>query len=213
MQALFRHIEAERELRRRRRQAEVETRGGQGVEATAEWQPSGSAVGSKVSGVSRLSGIFARRWWWVGAVGVLVVGFVVVLAVWGVGVGRSSNRSEQTAAVKAGREGRKSPSGRQVPGDKGVVYVEWPEGERADARLEVDGRVEEIQRVVDPSSPGRLRLELRPGAHRLWFARRGFAPVEHQVAVAAGQQLTLRLIWVPVPGGVVEGERPAPPPS
>jgi hypothetical protein len=71
----------------------------------------------------------------------------------------------------------------------GALEVQWPEEERRDGVLEVDGN------RVDVASSQELVFRLPMGKHELRFVRPGYEPYEVTMGVTTGMTTTVRPIW------------------
>lgn len=74
---------------------------------------------------------------------------------------------------------------------KTVLIVDWPEAERAAARLEVDGRAVNVPRT------GAIRLRGTPGRRRATIDRDGFEPVTGEWELSRGAEATFQPVWKP----------------
>jgi len=206
LQAFFVHLEQEQAEAKRVRE---ETDASDVLQATqvragsADRSRPGSFTGSIAEKVKR------RPWIWAGGVAVVVLLLGVLVVMWPKGAGKRTAQSEMQQQAARGVASQQAsgtpaqsaectlPTGQA--GNLATLQIQWPQEERSDAQLEVDGKAIDLAKVVDEDDPNRLRLELQPGQHRLWIVRRGFVPVEQQVALSAGQQLAIRPEWMPAP--------------
>jgi len=73
--------------------------------------------------------------------------------------------------------------------EEGTVAVQWPDDERPEGTLEVDGK-----RV--PLAPGELlTVGLPTGMHQVVCTRPGYKPYDVTIAVTAGKTSTVRPVW------------------
>ena len=89
------------------------------------------------------------------------------------------------------------------------LLIQWPEAEQQDAKLEIDGRPVDLAGAGIQSDQAHLKIPTDPGSHKIWIARRGFAPYEVQVAISEGQSLEITPEWQAAPG-LVEAAEPGP---
>src|SRR3990172_6486546 len=89
---------------------------------------------------------------------------------------------EEVEGVKARQE--KSLAADRPTADEPLAYLvlQWPERERADARLEIDGQPRDLSGPQIESGPEEIKIAVRPGLHKVWIGRRGFEPIEDLVA-------------------------------
>lgn len=63
---------------------------------------------------------------------------------------------------------------------EGTLALDWPEADRSNAKLTVDGRT----MTVNPTGP--VEVALKPGSHRVAIMRRSYEPVNVEIEVPAG---------------------------
>ncbi|MBM4003232.1 MAG: trypsin-like serine protease [Planctomycetes bacterium] len=70
------------------------------------------------------------------------------------------------------------------------LVLDWPERDRTgDAAIDLDGR-----KIAIPST-GEIRVELRPGKHRLVLKRRGYPQIEWSFAAEPGKTIAYKPVW------------------
>ena len=150
---------------------------------------------------------------WLGYAAMGAVALLVVVA-WGVW---SANRqADQQPAEGDKRVARQSePPGPEATPTKprpttGQLILPWPAGQRGDARLEIDDHRRDVSELAGPTDSQTLRVELKPGRHKVWIARRGFEPFEQTVTIEAGKSATVTPEWKSVPEVAVV-PKPQPP--
>jgi serine/threonine protein kinase len=79
------------------------------------------------------------------------------------------------------------------------LALQWPPAERSDTQLQIDGRVHDPAQLVVPNAQDQLGIELKPGAHQVRIARRGFEPFEQTVELVEGKTSEVRPVWKPLP--------------
>lgn len=78
------------------------------------------------------------------------------------------------------------------------VVIEWPESQRANASIKVDGD------AVELPAAGEVRVYLPPQAsqHRIELTRKGFQPIDFRRLSKAGEeQLPFKAEWIPIVAG------------
>jgi hypothetical protein len=145
---------------------------------------------------------------WLG-IGGGIVALVLLLAL-GLSLfgGGGSEQHKGREVAQAGQKKGKTTDAARPANEQVETYllIQWPEPERRDAKLEIDGRPVELAGGDIDSDQGHLRIPTEAGSHRIWIARRGFAPYEVQVAVSEGQSLEITPEWNAAPGLVGETE-------
>ncbi|MFC1597236.1 protein kinase, partial [Planctomycetota bacterium] len=144
------------------------------------------------------------------AIGGGIVAAVLILVVSFALLGRGGPEQDKGREVAQGEQKKdKLPETSQPTTDQSetCLLIQWPESERGDAKLEIDGVSLDLLSSDIQSDQKHLKIPTDPGSHRIWIARRGFAPYEVQVAVNAGQDLEIKPEWEPAPG-LAEGPEP-----
>ncbi len=76
----------------------------------------------------------------------------------------------------------------------GVLVLDWPDGDRPQAALSIDGRREMF------AQSGELKFTLSAGTHRVFIQRRGYEPFEAEVTLAGGGTQRVSPQWNAVAG-------------
>jgi S1-C subfamily serine protease len=111
-------------------------------------------------------------------------GGVALLAVIGL-IAALTSAGTNTAINK---ETEKKASKAQGPG---TLVLDWPEGERGDAALTIDGEAKSVP------TEGPISFKLKPRQHTVGILRKGFEPVRGQVEVAKGATARFQPQWKP----------------
>jgi len=151
---------------------------------------------------------------WLG-IGGGIVAAVLILAVSFALLGRGGPEQKESPKVTQTEDDeKKPPETARLTTDQSetCLLIQWPESERGDAKLEIDGRPFDLAGADIQSDQKHLKIPTDPGSHRIWIARRGFAPYEVQVAISEGQSLEMKPEWQAAPG-LVERAEPGPEPS
>ena len=75
------------------------------------------------------------------------------------------------------------------------AVIRWPEDQRIDTRLEIDGEVRDLKDPTIEATPEHVKVPLEAGPHKLWIARRGLVPFEQQFTVVDGEDLIVDVVW------------------
>ncbi|MHC4177634.1 MAG: hypothetical protein ACYSWU_09010, partial [Planctomycetota bacterium] len=73
--------------------------------------------------------------------------------------------------------------------EQSVLVLKWPEGERKDAAVFIDGRPQKLPRS------GPVEYPLKPGAHRIVMLRIGYEQEETRISLKAGQRRGYSPVW------------------
>jgi len=143
-------------------------------------------------------------------VGSLAVGAVVMIGLVGYlltrpageasdSVAGDSSRTRNRAAGfhRTGHKNDSAPVSASVPAidfqfnaeNRGTLVLNWPEADRSDSIINVDGARREV------ASAGPLEIPLAIGQHRVVLQRRGYRPIEFKVAVEKGQEVRHDVSW------------------
>lgn len=71
------------------------------------------------------------------------------------------------------------------------LQIDWPDDERKGATLEVDGR--------ERTPTGKLTISGGAGVRKLRLTRKGYQPIEEEIALSRGATVTFRPEWIPTP--------------
>jgi len=119
------------------------------------------------------------------AVMAFVVGYVLL---------GPENQAEKVASAKE-KTRRTSATEKEQPSfdfgfDKlGTLVLDWPESDRANAAVDIDGDRREL------NSSGKVTYELPEGEHRVVLRRRGYEQVEYRLYVRKGEEVTRKPDW------------------
>ena len=139
------------------------------------------------------------------------VAAVVLLLAIALGVALTTRSSDkEPVAGGPSEEDRAAKPNKRPPAPRKTQHLllQWPRNEREDAKLEIDRGERKIADLVDSKNPDQLKMEVTPGVHKVWIARRGFEPFEQTLKVDTGQAVTVVPEWKKVPEVAV-----APPPK
>jgi hypothetical protein len=161
--------------------------------------------------------VWKRKTWLlacVGGVSVAVLLLVVLVLVLGGGGDQEGGESPERAVAQgeeqeehAAEATAKTPPAEPQPGE-GHLLIAWPEDQRQDATLQIDGQVQDIAGLVDGADPNQLDVPLPEGSHTLWIVRRGYEPVERKFDVSAGSQITITPEWTEFAAEVAGDQTP-----
>ncbi len=91
------------------------------------------------------------------------------------------------------------------------LVLKWPQDERADATLKIDGEVQDLSNDEVLVTAAEVKLPLESGRHTVWIARRGgeYEPFEQAVTVVEGRDAAVTPVWTATV--VVQAPYPIPP--
>jgi len=151
---------------------------------------------------------------WLGIAGGLVAA-VLILAVSFALLGRGGSDQDSGREIARGEQNGPLEDVRPTTGpSETCLLIQWPESERRDAKLEIDGATIDLASSDIEVGKQLLRIPTDPGSHGIWIVRRGFAPYEVQVAISEGESLEIKPEWGAAPGLVERAEaepEPTPP--
>ncbi len=95
------------------------------------------------------------------------------------------------------------------PKTEAMLALDWPEAERSDAELTIDG-AQPAAAAKAGANPAVLELAVPPGRHALRITRRGFEAFALDVDLLPGPNHAIKPIWTPEKPKVVDtGSKPA----
>ena len=132
---------------------------------------------------------------WAFRLGILVSAACVVLLLLAVGVfSWFSSRQGSTARAPARRyappPSQSAPAPPSTPEpSRSTLVLDWPEDERADSMVSIDGAEQAL-----PTS-GDAKFAVRPGEHTVLIQRRGYEPVEIRMTFEEGAHHHYQPVW------------------
>jgi serine/threonine protein kinase len=124
--------------------------------------------------------------------GAAAVVLLIVLAL--VISGRGREGQEKAAEVATVEEKEEETTAVEKPAE-GFLLIDWPQDQREDAKLVIDGEAKDIAELADAGNPNQLRVPLSEGTHNLWAVRRGYEPFETEFSVDAGGEIPISPAW------------------
>jgi S1-C subfamily serine protease len=120
----------------------------------------------------------------------LMIGGGLAVAVLIIGVGMlmfagGGNTQSQANQGKNAKKGKAAPTG--------TLVLDWPEDERRNASMLIDGKGATIP------SKGPIELKLRPGKHVVGIMRRDYEPVRAEITISQANAETFRPDWKEAP--------------
>ncbi|HID78038.1 MAG TPA: serine/threonine protein kinase [Planctomycetaceae bacterium] len=74
-----------------------------------------------------------------------------------------------------------------LPPAHGWLILDWPQDQRQEAIVDIDGKTWDYAQSIDPDSPDRIRIPLPPGPHTLIIVRPGFRQLERRFVIEPGE--------------------------
>ncbi|MHC4179962.1 MAG: serine/threonine-protein kinase, partial [Planctomycetota bacterium] len=122
---------------------------------------------------------------------------LVLVLVYGFNPGPEEETVEDGKTAKTGSAKETGKSERPTPekGEESWLVLKWPQAERAECRLQIDGRVRELSGDGVEVDSQEVRVKLPPGGHTVLIDRRGFQPFEQEFSVEQAKQLAITPQW------------------
>jgi len=187
------------------------------VDALPKIDTGGHAPGVEVHRPSRPSKpvdpVAARKRLWViyGVAGAVCVAAAIGL-VFALSSGDATTSAEARSNGAGDSESKSSGSSASADSQQAFLVLDWPTGERSDAKVEIDGREQRLP------ATGEVKYPLAPGSHRVVILRRGYQPNETQLLLEKGEHHHYQPQWqqstslTANPPVAPPGDAPDPPP-